>query len=533
MHTEKPHEGDCCETSKMNSNRESDSLVESNGESESDLIGDDMFSDNEVNVTQNSPKDGPNIKHLSKHSSSNSGTWVEVKTISQEEFGVVGDALELRTARASDLLNEAALSLCHEDDTPFNKRQSRCNAESVVLVLFCAARARFHCTMEVKIRVNFEPFHCSISKKNDHEHMVDYHKTEQGKKKSQSGTWGIALHLRPFIQELVIKRQSPKEILRAVRGAQLQPLPTLQQLRNFAAQVRKRCTSDLDSETLSEFLEWVHTHQYAQSTADDEMFVLPNALLPGSLSWKDSASTLPIVCVLSTKILLRNAIAQQDSCDWSFLAIDGTYNLLANGWPTLIVGTVDTNQKFRLVALGISSKEDESSFKAMLGSISAGISLCFPSRKLKADYTMQDGAKAIFLAVQDVLAPKCLLNCWFHVKQALRKKRNDFHCTDNYDIFARDLEHLQVCFPSKFIMFLLSWKNNLILLLLVFCRLLKQKLILITEQLCLSKSGKEGNKKLCSGSMMNTSNGGNSFMPVLVHQAYLALTMHWKAETDC
>jgi len=97
----------------MNSNRESDSLVESNGESESDLLGDDMFSDNEVNVTQNSPKDGPNIKHLSKHSSSNSGTWVEVKTISQEEFGVVGDALELKPARASDLLNEAALSLCH------------------------------------------------------------------------------------------------------------------------------------------------------------------------------------------------------------------------------------------------------------------------------------------------------------------------------------------------------------------------------------------------------------------------------------
>ena len=41
-------------------------------------------------------------------------------------------------------------------------------------------------------------------------------------------------------------------------------------------------------------------------------------------------------------------------------------------------------------------------------------------------YTMQDGAPGIFNAVNGILKPQKGLNCWFHVKQALHKKKRQY-----------------------------------------------------------------------------------------------------------
>lgn len=111
-------------------------------------------------------------------------------------------------------------------------------------------------------------------------------------------------------------------------------------------------------------------HRYKENLADEEMFVLPDPLLPEDISWVQSQ--WKIVAVLSTKKLLRNAILQQDSSQPSFVSVDGTYSLLANGWPTLVVGTIDWHHKFCLIGIAVSSNEDEECFEAALQSLSKG-----------------------------------------------------------------------------------------------------------------------------------------------------------------
>jgi hypothetical protein len=66
--------------------------------------------------------------------------------------------------------------------------------------------------------------------------------------------------------------------------------------------------------------------------------------------------------------------------------------------------------------------------------IPVGIKLLWQDRSLHVPqlHTMQDGAKAIYNAVQDILDPEIVANCWFHVKQSLRKRKGDFQDPNNY-----------------------------------------------------------------------------------------------------
>ena len=314
---------------------------------------------------------------------------------------------------------------------------------------YCAARSRYKCPVEVKIVVDFEPFHCVVLKSGNHDHSIDNHATAEGKRKSKSGSWGIAHHLRPFITELVVQGKLPKEILRALQDGKLEPKPTIQQLRNFAAKVHRNVTSDLPSDNIGSFIKWVRDHQLTESTSDEEVFVLPDPILPETVACEDLIqSKLRLVCVLSTRKLLHNAVQQQDNFWCYFVCIDGTFNLLANSWPTLIIGTVDLRHSFRLIGIAISSNEDAPSFKAALQSLSAGIAICFPGRHLQADYTMQDGAEAIYNATQQVRKPKTVLSCWFHVKQAVKKRQHEFS-GDNFARFYEDLDALQVSTTSS------------------------------------------------------------------------------------
>jgi hypothetical protein len=98
---------------------------------------------------------------------------------------------------------------------------------------------------------------------------------------------------------------------------------------------------------------------------------------------------------------------------------------------------VDLEHQFRLIAVAISSAEDETAFAAVLKGVASGISF-------HAQYTMQDGSKAILNATVSLLNPKAVLSCWFHVKQQVRKRKHDFVTDQNFTEFNHDLDTLQV-----------------------------------------------------------------------------------------
>jgi hypothetical protein len=118
------------------------------------------------------------------------------------------------------------------------------------------------------------------------------------------------------------------------------------------------------------FLSWLHNNSYKDSLEDQELFVLPNALVPETVDPMNPQ--IKIVAVLSTRALLRNIIRQQHTSMPSFLSCDGTYSLLENGWPTPVFGTVDWNHKFRCVAIGFCTNEDKGTFARCLQCIQQG-----------------------------------------------------------------------------------------------------------------------------------------------------------------
>jgi hypothetical protein len=434
---------------------------------------------------------------------------------------------------AESFLHEAECNLCHTDGTAFFKRQKRVEEESIVLVHYCGARARFKCQFEIKICVHFEPFSCAVFKSETHDHTTDHSACEEGKKKSKSGTWGIALHLRPFIQQQVLDDKSPTQIMRALRDEKLEPKPTMQQLRNFVASVRKSLKSDLAADDIGSFIEWIQLHQFKESLADDELFVLPKFVVPEALSYKDFVTIPPrIVCSFSTRKLLENAV-QKDLFGSSLICIDGTYNLVANSWPVLVFGTVDIQHRFRLIAVALASSEDETCFKAAMESVSAGITQCFPGNELAAEFTMQDGSKAIYNATQQVLKPKIILSCWFHVKQAVVKRKHEFRSQENYELFIRDLDSLQASVPHlhHVMIFVLcklpsnSFLQRLLMILgLLLIRHAKHPRNFTTVLHFSSKNGQLLKGISVFGLTMSILVGGKTSMPVFLHRAFLART---------
>jgi hypothetical protein len=350
-------------------------------------------------------------------------------------------------SNSSQLLNVSstfAIPVCvhylrHADNTPFKKLKSYKGLKSHVQQFYCQAYCRFQCPFEVKLEWFHETGVAVLSFREAHVHDYTADKEDVYEK-----SWGIAPHVQQFITKLVTKdkRTKPKAILRIIREEGIVPKPEVGQLRNYVKRIRDSLCSSLPKEDYSSLFKWIQDHQYSENLQDDEMFVLPGAVLPESLLWDDASRTRVIFCI-STKCLLRNAVYQQDTTQPTIQLSDGTFNLLANGWPTLVLGTVDWDHKFKLEALGVSSHHDEGAFQQMYESTSAGVALICPGRILKADYTMQDGAREIFNATNTVLKPKVVASCLFHAAQAIEKKKGEFKDKNAYKAFRANFKTLQ------------------------------------------------------------------------------------------
>ena len=331
-------------------------------------------------------------------------------------------------------------NLYHQDKTAFCQKQlfQSLNGNNITVENYCAAQKRFGCQFSSKLVIDLKQGTAALQKAGDHTHGS----VVKDPKKSKSGDWGIAATLRHFVDGKIKERFSSLEIIRALRDANLNPLPSQIQMENYVARRKKDLLDDLHEETLSTFFDWCSTNDWRPTIPNDEMFVCPGAILPEQVHWEEDPQKLRIVVCLTTTALLKNAVSQQDSGLPAFVCLDGTYNLLGNGWPTLVIGTVDWDQKYRTIAVVFTSQEDQPAFTAALHSISSAINMCFPGRKLLAKFTMQDGAPAIDNAVHEVLAPVAAGSCWFHVTQNIKKHKGDFAVASNYDLFRADVDLL-------------------------------------------------------------------------------------------
>jgi hypothetical protein len=124
---------------------------------------------------------------------------------------------------------------------------------------YCAGKARFGCAFACKAVLETCTGNIRILTAGVHQHTTDFHASNP--KKTQSGKWGIAPHLHSFIQGKVVEGVSAKKILRKMRAADMQMLPSAKQLSNFVTNSRKLLLSELPEDNLASLFEWLQSNQ--------------------------------------------------------------------------------------------------------------------------------------------------------------------------------------------------------------------------------------------------------------------------------
>ena len=159
------------------------------------------------------------------------------------------------------------------------------------------------------------------------------------------------------------------------------------------------------------------------------------------MSHGKQAKATTIHFTLTSKILLRQAMQQDGGQLCSFVDADSTYNLLSNGYPLLILGTVDANNKFRLIGSTVSMHEDEHAFTTALQAVKNGLFL-FCEYNWCPSYAMADSAGAIHNALLAVFPGIKVAKCYFHMRQAIVHNKARFRTEANYEQFMEDTKML-------------------------------------------------------------------------------------------
>jgi hypothetical protein len=256
--------------------------------------------------------------------------------------------------------------IIYKYDGIFKKQETMSRDGTFHLERYCKGKRRFNCQFGTKIVVNVAKKTAVLYISGQHDHSKDLLQEDQHRKKTKSGTWGISHNVRPFIDQKLKENKTAKQIMRDMRSEKLGPEPEMDQLQNYLFLKKQVLKPELKSENISSFLEWLRDNQFRPELPDEELFVLPGAIIPEEIKWNSDPSDLRVVCAPSTKALLANAIRQQDSSLPAFLCIDSTYNLLVNRWPTPVIGTLDWRHRYRTISVTLSSHEDEEAITAAL-----------------------------------------------------------------------------------------------------------------------------------------------------------------------
>lgn len=161
---------------------------------------------------------------------------------------------------------------------------------------------------------------------------------------------------------------------------------------------------------------------------------------------------------VSTKLLLKNAV---DADVWH---TDGTYKLIWQNFPVLLVGMTDANRKFHLFGVCVSTHERTADFEFMFRAVKAAVlniySVEVKPRRLVADaaFAIQNGFELVFELLNAVIM------CWAHLRRAVSKKICEFiRDKKSQNQFLADLDKLQLAksptvFEKASELFIQKWK---------------------------------------------------------------------------
>ena len=199
-----------------------------------------------------------------------------------------------------------------------------------------------------------------------------------------------------------------------MRRADLAPLPDIKVIQNYARNHGARLREKGKKETLGQF------HTFAAANPLD----LEQETKPACVAHVTDVNKGVFRFLFSSPKKLKALATAGVRC------LDGTYKLNWAGFPTLVVGFVDADQHFHLVAIAITYGETDEDFAWLCKSLEDAMIAAVPgyaeSRDKRILVTMQDGADAIrngqdIAYGDDTFALRVMAMCWSHMMRAVRK----------------------------------------------------------------------------------------------------------------
>lgn len=109
------------------------------------------------------------------------------------------------------------------------------------------------------------------------------------------------------------------------------------------------------------------------------------------------------------------------------VSVDGTFKVTSHGFPLLMIGTTDLNQTFKVVAIALSSHEDEVALHSFFKAVqNACVKCCGVSPIPK--FGMSDHASAARNAATQIWPAIIWLDCFAHISAINLNKKGASTC---------------------------------------------------------------------------------------------------------
>lgn len=240
------------------------------------------------------------------------------------------------------------------------------------------------------------------------------------------------------VREIIItehkKGNSPNGILYLLQQNPDIVLPTKNQVNNTISQYKKAQYGS-STITLTELENFAKHHEKIPENNDDGFVVNFERSDPrGEEKW--------FRIFYSTKRLLRTASSSKT------MHADGTYKLIIQGFPVLVIGVSDYAKNFHVTGLAICSNETSADYKFIFESLRKGISMV-STEPYHPEVLVGDAAQAITIGFEEIFGDGefSRVNCFAHLMMNVDKRK--FRSIENKDKIKDDIRYIYVI-PNGF-----------------------------------------------------------------------------------
>lgn len=214
----------------------------------------------------------------------------------------------------------------------------------------------------------------------------------------------IAPSTKAKILELKAMDVRVKDIYRNVSTSGEAPMITELQIKNFIGNKNRKEENvrDISYGDMRAFMK----SRNVEPTEDDQAFI-PSYQEPSDDDFR---------FIISTKTLLKNSVGGE------IYAADNTYKVNWNGLPVFVIGTLDRDKHFHLIAIGISTHERSDDFYYFFTALKEAVN-DYCNEIIEPKILVSDGCKGLIHSFKSAFESSFVQNnmCWVHMLRNLRK----------------------------------------------------------------------------------------------------------------